>query len=396
MDSSTTDETSNIGVMMARQKNISSEFLKINGFPVAPQLSANNLEITLKHANLVGYPVVLKPADQDQGRGISSNIKTEKDLIRIYKETTKVYKNLIIEKHIFGEDYRFSVINGRVTHIFQRIAGGVVGDGKSTIKELVIQLQKSSFYKRKYMEKGKNLIELDTEAIDLLSESNYTFETILKKDEYTPLRRQNNVSTGGKLTRVLNEKVHPDNLKLAVDVAQSFHLDMAGIDIISPDITKSWLETNAIVCEVNAVPELGFSTKLTLAKEILKDVMKDGVRIPIFLIIIDSNNLQDQSLFQELRQSKKYQNYSFGSYVIVDGRIITNRAQNGFRGAQMLLINENVDVAYCFLTPEMILKNGLPADWFEQIQIVTSVNNDFIEKVERHTDHIIFKNIEEL
>ncbi len=396
MMSSSTDNTSVIGVKIAQIKYLSSELLSINGFPVAPQLPASSLEVALKHAKKLGYPVVLKPTDQDQGRGISSNIKTEKKLTNIYNDTVRTYKNLIIEKHIFGKDYRFSVVNEKIVNIFQRLAGNIVGDGKSTVKELVSKLQQEHFYKQKFMQKGKHLIELDKEALSLLSEWNYTPGTVLKKAEKIPLRRQNNVSTGGKLHLISPDNVHPDNLKLAIKVAELFHLDMAGIDFISEDITRSWLTSNVIICEVNAIPELGFSTKLSISKEILQDIMKDGVRIPIQLVIVDLQLIKDKEFFHEILQNNKYKNCSINNYVIVNGEIVTNRMKSSFHGAQTLLINEKVAEAYCFITLEEIQKFGLPTDWFQEIIITTSIENDTIEKINPHTDNITYHKLEDI
>ncbi len=396
MLSSATDNTSVIGVNTVRNKRMCSEIMRARGFPVAPQVAVKSLADALAFAERMNYPVVLKPDNQDQGRGVTSNIKSKQDLAKVYKETSVRFKSLVLEKHIFGEDYRFCVVNGRVINIFHRVAGGIVGDGESNIRELVKQLQKTAFYRRKYIEKGKHLIKLDNEALSLLNHYGYTPGTIPKQGEYIPLRRKNNVSTGGTLKRVLNEEVHPDNLKLAIDVAESFGLDIAGIDIISTDITKTWLKSDAVVCEVNGFPEFGFSTNLELAHQLVKEVMQSGTRIPLHLILVDEQAIKQGQLENRILQNPIYQHGSIESTLIVNGAVFSNRMQNGFAGSQALLMNEKVDQAFFFLTLGLIQKYGLPDNQIDTIHITTKVADDLIAKIEAHTEKLVYCDLEDL
>lgn len=372
MMSSSTNNTSNIGTRSSKLKQISSKRLKMNGFPIAQQLAAPTLNITLNHAKELGYPVVLKPVNEDQGRGVSSNITNEKELKDIYIETLKKYKNLIIEKHIFGEDYRFTVVNNKVIKVFKRTAGGVIGDGKSTIKELVKKVQNTPNNKNRYLQKGYHLIQLDEEALKLLNKNNYSPDSILEKNTYLPLRAQNNISTGGKETLIQISQIHPDNLELALKVSKLFHLDMVGVDIISPDITQSWLNTNTVVCEVNAIPEIGFTTTPHIYKYILQNTLKKGTRIPIKLFIINHKLLRDNQFINNTLKKQTYKNFSIGNIVVINNEIYTNKASNAFESAQILLTNKEVEKAYCFISTEIIEKFGLPSDKFDSITIDTT------------------------
>jgi cyanophycin synthetase len=388
LQSTSTDNTSNIGVRLAKSKIDSSHLLLMNGLPVAPKIQIDTLQSALDVADKFGYPVVLKPLAEDQGRGVSSNIKTKKILTNIFKDTSKKFRDLILEKHIIGKDYRFTVVNGNVIKIMERIVGGIEGDGKSTIKELAEMIQQSSKNQRTLFKTGKNKLEFDNEAISILEENGYTLDTILKKNIYLPLRRQGNISTGGKEIIIPINDVHPDNISLAIEVARIFHLDFAGIDLISEDISTSWLENNTIVCEVNAVPQIGIKETPLLFHNILKNLMHKCIRIPMHLIVISKENIMNDKYFQNIMKQKNIICFSFNKYVVVNKRIMTNRAKNCFDAAQILLMHTHVNEAYCFMTPEDIINEGLPANYFDDIQIATSINQDILKLISPHAKTI--------
>ena len=367
LSSSSTDKTSHIGVITSKNKGFTSNYLRLHALPVAPQFPADSLKEAVTKAKQLGYPVVIKPLSEDQGLGVTSNIKSENELRKIYTQTQKRFDNLIIEKHIFGDDYRFTVVNGEVIKIMHRMAGGVVGDGNSSIKSLVETLQNEPRNKRHYMQKGKYAISLDQEALGLLKENRYTPETVLEKGEYLCLRRQNNISTGGANTVIPNNEVHPDNLELAIKIAKLFHLDMAGVDLISEDITESWLTNKTIVCEVNAGPQIGRNQTPTIYEDILKSCLNDSYRIPVHLHIVKKQDLNSEEFFLSLIEQKSFKHFSIGNKVVVNQNLFSNNAIDSFHAAQVLLLNEDVDEANIFLAAETILKKGLPVNDYDSI-----------------------------
>ena len=392
--STTTDETSNIGVRNVGNKQLTSSILQMYGLPTAYQVSVNSLESTLKHAKIIGYPVVLKPVDQDQGRGVSNNIKDEDELIKIYNQTSRNYRYLVLEKHIFGDDYRLTVVNKRVVKIFQRVAGGVEGDGQHTIKELVDLMHETVENQCKYRKKGKHALLLDEEALSLLQKQNLRINSIPKKDEPVHLRAQNNISTGGREILISNEDVHQDNIKLAIEVAELFSLDIAGIDFISENISQSWLKNGAVICEVNAMPQIGGAKADEIYEEILRDKIGQCVSIPIYLIAVPAEKIRDNSVFLDVIQKKGYRNYSIGNYVIANGAIFTDKAVDGFDAAKILLMNKHVDEAYCFVAIELLKQKGLPAKRFQEIKIMVSHEDlDLEAMVRNHTDKIIYESL---
>src|SRR5690606_10471109 len=96
-------------------------------------------EMILNYANQLGYPVVLKPTNANLGEGVIANIQNKGELEQALKQVRNDlgYQNVIVEKHIEGEEVRVYVINGKVIAAMKRIPAYIIGDGKHTIKELI-------------------------------------------------------------------------------------------------------------------------------------------------------------------------------------------------------------------------------------------------------------------
>ena len=131
----------------------------------------------------------------------------------------------------------------------ERIPARVVGDGTNTISQLMdIAAEERLLDERlrhfKFVDKD------DPQALKLMKKQGHTLDSIPAKDETVWLRSNSNASTGGTIAEA-TDRIHPDNLRLAEHAAAALYLDIAGIDLITPDITKSWTEIDSGVCEVN-------------------------------------------------------------------------------------------------------------------------------------------------
>lgn len=155
----------------------------------------DNNEI-IKYAQILGYPLVLKPTDASGGKGVIANIKNETEFIEAleYVRIELKYEKVIVEEFINGKDYRLFVIGDHVIGAFFREPANVVGDGKQTIDQLL---------KQKKIERTKNpgiynqVIKLDKETLNLLKSQGYTEKSIPKKGEIVYLKTTSNISTGG-------------------------------------------------------------------------------------------------------------------------------------------------------------------------------------------------------
>lgn len=253
LDSSFTGQTSQIATRIARDKSLTSRVLRQAGLPVPPSSRVRDWESAQKVAREFGWPVVIKPAALDQGTGVVPGIQDGETLRKAFDQAHKHSPGaIIVEKHIAGDDHRLLVVNEVLLMATRRFRGSVLGDGRHTIAELVARTNadpRRGSSKRSLMLR----LVLDAEALDLLTEQALTPESIPQPEQLVYLRRTANISTGGTAEDV-SKIIHPDNRLLAERAARVLGLDIAGVDFLCPDISRSWREVGGGICEVNAQP----------------------------------------------------------------------------------------------------------------------------------------------
>ena len=282
LSGSITEDTSSIGVHFAREKAKANALLARAGFPVADGGLVRDLPHALKRAEALGYPVVVKPADRDGGMAVSSDIRTPAEFEGAYARARAASPRVIVEKHIEGTDHRLLLYRDELLVALERTPGGVTGNGTDTILQLLDEL--NSDPKRGDGPKALlHRIVFDAEAKTMLRRQGLTLESVPEKGRFVPLRRAANHALGG-MVRVV-ENIHPDNVDLARRAMKLLRLDIAGLDLILPDITRSWRETGGAICEVNAQPYIGEVIGRDYYQLILQKLVPNGGRIPLVLAI---------------------------------------------------------------------------------------------------------------
>ncbi|MCZ6694355.1 MAG: ATP-grasp domain-containing protein, partial [Bacteroidetes bacterium] len=263
-----TSQTSNIGVDIAGDKEETKYLLEKAEVPV-PKGEIIRSEAGLKEAvDYVGYPLVVKPISGNHGRGVTTNILNWEDAFIAFKAAKEVSRSVIVEKYITGEDYRLLVINHKLVAAAIRTAAHVVGDGKSTIQELIDKVNEDP--RRGYgHEKVLTMIEVNDLTLSILKEKGKTLDMVLSDGDIMKLKDTANLSTGGTAEDV-TDVVHPYNIFMAERIAKIIDLDICGIDIMTTDIGKPLPETGGAVIEVNAGP--GFRMHLAPAVGLPRNV----------------------------------------------------------------------------------------------------------------------------
>lgn len=279
-----TDETGVLSTEFSRLKQVAAHLLASHGLPVAKHHLVNDADEAVKFARKLGYPVVIKPADKDGGVGVHAGLLTDELVRSMFSEASRHSKLILVEKHFSGLDYRLTVLHGQLIKVIQRTPGGVTGDGRQSVRALLTAAASEPNALRRSRERGKPLLTLDREALELLNEVSMTPDSIPEDGRFIPLRRRANGSTGG-TTRLITSGIHPDNQKLAERAAEVMRLDIAGIDLLIPDISRSWLESGAIICEVNAQPQLGDTDTPLIYQRLFDALLTDQGRIPVALCL---------------------------------------------------------------------------------------------------------------
>ncbi|TRZ93043.1 MAG: cyanophycin synthetase [Rhodocyclaceae bacterium] len=248
------ETTSYFAVRLTTNKAATHQLLQRLAFPQPVQHMAHNAEQALEAARVIGYPGVVKPCHGGKGQGVSVGLNAPEQVREAYLVAVQDGDSVVVESLVAGDDHRLLVVGGRLIAAARRLPAFVVGDGRSTVAELVAELNCDPRRGHGY-QKLMEIVEIDRETIDVLARQGLAATSVLPERRRALLRRTANVSRGGTAEDV-TDIMHPDNVRLAEDVARVVGLDVAGIDFLTVDIRRSWREIGGGIIEVNANPGL--------------------------------------------------------------------------------------------------------------------------------------------
>ncbi|HBI56635.1 MAG TPA: cyanophycin synthetase, partial [Firmicutes bacterium] len=213
---------------------------------------AQDEEDAVAIAREMGKTAVVKPCDGNQGKGVSLNLVSEAQVRAAYKVAENYGSKVLVEEQIFGRHYRLLVVNNKVVAASERFPARVTGDGNNSIKDL-IEIENRNPLRGEEHEKPLTRIKVDQIVFNVLARQNLTMNYIPALGEVIDLRDNANLSTGGTAADV-TDLVHQENIELACRIARLLCLDIAGIDIVTEDISQPLLAGKGAVIEVNAAP----------------------------------------------------------------------------------------------------------------------------------------------
>ncbi|MDW7675157.1 MAG: cyanophycin synthetase [Bacillota bacterium] len=379
-----TDSTSAISIDISCNKQLTKQLLMENNIPVPCGDVANTIDDALTIADEIGYPVVLKPLDGNQGKGVILNVCSSKELKKNFRIAAKYNVSVIVEKYIEGNDYRALVINDKVCAVAERRAPEVVGDGIHTIKELV-EMENASEIRGNGHEKAQTKIRLDRVALNYLQRNNLTQFSIPQVGQIVKLRENGNISTGGS-ARDCTDNIHPDNAEFAINSAKIIGLDIAGIDLITKDISKPIKEIGGAVLEVNAVPGLRMHLHPTIgnsnnvAANILDLLYPEGTPYSIPIVAVTGTNGKTTTtrlIGHSLSLSGKKIGMTTSSGIYINNKCILKGDNTGPLSARNVLSSKEVDIALLEVARGGIIKKGLGYD-LADIGLLTNIGDDHI------------------
>ena len=382
IEATTTSGTSMIATEIAKDKSLAYQILNDLGLPVAKQRLVYKLSRAISAAEKIGYPVVLKPVDGNHGRGVTVNVLNEEQLEAAYDIAKEHSDGILVEQMVKGFDHRLLVINGKLEAAALRMPGRVVGDGKQSVKQLVAEVNKDP---RRGIGHEKELtqIQLDVQALKCLTDVGYTVESVPKKGELVLLRKTANLSTGGTAIDV-TDIIHPDNREMAERVIKAVGLDIGGVDFLSEDITVSYKDNGAGICEVNAGP--GFRMHVApsegkprdIAAKVIEMMFPAGssARIPTAALTgTNGKTTTARMLAHVLRMAGHHVGLTTTDAVYINGNLVVKGDMTGPKAAGMVLRDPTVDAAVLETARGGILRAGLGWDWCD-VGAVLNVTED--------------------
>jgi len=363
-----TSDTGTISTSLASDKEGTHSLLKDMGLPVPKQIMFSTEDAAVNAARKIGYPVVVKPLDANHGRGISINLTTDEQVrkaFHIAKEQGSS-RRVLVESFVTGFDHRMLVINNELVAVAKRVPGNVIGDGKSTIAEL-IDIVNSDPRRGIGHEKVLTRLEINSQAKRLMADAGYDEKTVLKKDEQFFLCATANLSTGGTAID-LTDVVHPDNREMAIRAVRAVGLDIGGVDFLTDDITHSYKDVGGAIVEINAGP--GFRMHVApsegeprdVAGKVLDMLYPPGApgRIPVAAVTgTNGKTTTTRMLAHILKTSGHVVGMTSTGGIQIDGRVTVKGDMTGPHSAQIVLRDPTIDFAVLETARGGILRAGL-------------------------------------
>ncbi len=376
-----------LAVELACDKEGTKTILQDAGVPVPRGTSIQFFEeLESAIADVGGYPIVLKPLDGNHGRGITIDVNSWEDAKEAYDIASKESKTrtVIVERFYQGSDHRLLVINGKLVAVAERVPAHVVGDDQHTIEEL-ISITNEDPRRGEGHDNVLTKIKVDKTSLAVLEKQGLRLETVLNKGEIAYLRATANLSTGG-IAIDRTDEVHPENLWMAERVAKIIGLDIMGIDVVTPDISKPVRDVDGVIVEVNAAP--GFRMHVApsqgLSRNVAAPVMdmlfppETPSRVPIVAITGTNGKTTTTRLTAHIyRQTGKVVGYTSTDGVYIGDYLVEKGDNTGPFSASMILKDPTVEVAVLESARGGILRSGLAFDSCD-VGIVLNVAADHL------------------
>lgn len=366
---SVTDRTGLIASESAGDKSEAKALLDAVGCPVARGVVVRSVEQAITEAKRLKPPLVVKPLDGNHGRGVTTGLRTEAQITAAFARAAQHSRRVIVEEELPGRDHRILVVDGRVVAVAERVPAHVVGDGKHTIRELV-GIVNDDPRRGDGHENVLTRIRLDDAAVAWLERQGFSPETVLKKGRMATLTSTANLSSGGEAIDRTDE-IHPENAAIARRAALAVGLDVAGIDMLAPDITRSIRETGGGIVEVNAAPGLRMHLAPSsgrprdVAAPIIDMMFPRGARARIPVLAITGTNGKStvgRMVSQILRSTGLTVGLTNTSGVYINDERVYVGDASGPRSARMVFRDPTVDAAVLECARGGILREGLAFD----------------------------------
>lgn len=362
-----TGNTGILGVELASDKEGTKRILRDSGIPVPRGTVIHYLdELEQAIEDVGGYPIVIKPLDGNHGRGITININSWELAEEAYDAAKEVSRGVIVERYYTGRDHRVLVVNGKVVAVAERVPASVVGDGSATISELIDETNRDP-RRGDGHENILTRIELDRTSWELLERQGYDLDTVLPQGEICYLKATANLSTGGTAID-RTDQIHPENVWIAQRTAKIIGLDIAGIDVVTSDISKPLREVDGVIVEVNAAP--GFRMHFcpsegiprNVAEPVLDMLFPQGQtgRIPILALTGTNGKTTTTRLLAHIfKQTGRTVGYTTTDGIYIGGYLVEKGDTTGPQSAQTILQDPTVEVAVLETARGGILRSGL-------------------------------------
>jgi cyanophycin synthetase len=362
------DSTSAVAETIAQNKDLTKQLLHAAGVPVPRGAPVHTMQEAWEVAQRIGFPVVVKPQNGSQGKGVTVNIQTREQLEQAFPSATGKGA-VLVEKFFPGSDYRLLVVGSKLIAAARRDPPQVIGDAEHTVRALV-DIVNADPRRGDGHATALTKIRFDDIAIACLSDQGLTPDSVPEKGRRVVLRNNANLSTGGAATDVTDD-VHPEVAAHAIDAAGMIGLHVCGVDIVCENITRPLEEQNGGVVEVNAAPGLRMHLNPSFGKgrnigTAVMDMMfesNDDGRIPVVSVSgVNGKTTTTRLIAHVLTTSGLCVGMTNTDGVFVGGRQTDSGDCSGPKSARNVLAHPHVQAAVLETARGGVLREGLGYD----------------------------------
>ncbi|MFA5631185.1 MAG: AMP-binding protein [Porticoccaceae bacterium] len=367
---STTDGDAASGSRLAQNKVWTADVLRMSGLPVPVHGLAGSVKEAGQLAGKLGWPVVVKPVDGDRGEGVSVGIRSEEELAHAYGRAKKASRSgkVIVEREANGICHRLFVASGRLLYAVKRLPKSVAGDGVHSVAELIAIANEEESAKPSWLRTEP--FPGDELAVMAMRAAGFTMDSVPQSGELVPLRAIESTADGG-VDEDVSHCIHPHNLDAALRATQLCNLEVAGVDIITPDISRSWTENGAIINELNYSPLLGGAAiSKSHVPEFVRRVMGGGDgRVPVEVYVGGNEAFASARARQREILADGRHCYLTSHSLTLDsrGEEIPVPLQGLYRRGLALLLNRQVEHIILVVQTDELLRTGFPVDRIDRL-----------------------------
>lgn len=369
VDRSTTEMDSAIGAKLAQNKVWSANLIRMAGLPAPRHAVVATREEAMRAARGLGWPLVVKPLDRDRGEGVTVGIADEHALAEAFKLAKGLSRarQAIVEREVAGVCHRLFVADGRLLYAVKRLPKSIHGDGQRTIAELIREANRREEARPPWLRTER--YPDDALAGETIAAAGYAFDAVPAAGERVSLRPIESTAWGG-FDEEVTGCVHPDNLDIALRASALFGLQVAGIDIITPDIREPWHANGAIINEVNFAPLLGGGEiSRSHVPAFLARLMEGDGRIPIEAIVGDAAALEAARARQATLLDRQIHCVvtSHATTLSPSGAEMDFPFDSLYRRCKALLLDRRVEAIVLVVQTDECLSTGLPVDRLDRM-----------------------------
>ncbi|PIV10233.1 MAG: hypothetical protein COS49_01475 [Candidatus Portnoybacteria bacterium CG03_land_8_20_14_0_80_41_10] len=253
-------------------KDLSYFFWQKNNIPIPKTITAFSFPEAKEGIKKIPFPSVIKDARASQSRNLWVNIPDLAKAVSILKDLffNSSIEAVVIQEFIRAEEFRILVLKNRILAIAQLVPPCLIGNGQTTAKGLIEELER----------KTNCTITPDQGMKDLIKSQGFSLDSVLPAGQKLFLKEYSKISQGGQIQNISPDKLHPEIKKMCLKAVKTVGLELAGLDIMAENISESPKGQEIRFIEINGRPDIYIhhcpdkGEPANVAREILKYIFK--------------------------------------------------------------------------------------------------------------------------